>query len=172
MRHVDALSRYPAINVIEDGIVARIRNAQQEDEKCQLVRNILQTGEYKNFVIRNSLLYVFEDGDCVLVVLKVMQKEIIRSVQEKGHIAAQKCDILIKKEYWIKDLKKKVNNVISNCIHCILAVNKQGGQKRIFELHRKTRCSIVVFVVVDAFIKFVWIYPVKNVTTEETIQRL
>lgn len=41
---------------------------------------ILQSGEYKNFFIRNSFLYVFEDGDYVLVVPKTMQKEIIRNV--------------------------------------------------------------------------------------------
>lgn len=37
MKHVDALSRLPAVMLIEDGLVAKIKMVQKQDEKCKLI---------------------------------------------------------------------------------------------------------------------------------------
>lgn len=92
---------------------------------------------------------------------------------------------------WIPNLRSKVENVLRNCIPCILAERKHGkaecflspinkGDAPLDTLHidylgpsQSTKKSYVhIFIVVDAFSKFMWLYATKSTSAAEAIERL
>lgn len=191
MKHVDALSRYPAVYVLETGMLHRIRNAQSEDAECKLISDLLKNGNYKDYYERSGVIYRFVDGNYILVVPKTMQRIIIKNIHEQDHSAAHKVKAIVSRDYDIPKLNKKIEGVINNCVTCILATKKLGKkecflnpiQKIDVPLHTlhvdhlgplpstaKTYKHLLL--VVDAFTKFVWIYPTKSTTAEEAIKKL
>lgn len=191
MRHVDALSRFPAVFLAEEGILERMRKSQAEDATCSAIREVLKNNSYKNYLMKREILYKVVDGCFLLVVPKSMQNYIIKTMHEKGHICAAKVESLVKQEYDIVDLKRKVARVLANCVPCILSSRKAGKQEGYYNPIEKLAIPLhtyhidhlgpmpstakkyqYLFVVVDAFTKYMWIYPVKTVTASETIKKL
>lgn len=191
MHHVDALSRFPSILVLESALISQVKVRQREDKECQLILELLKNGDFEDYAMRGDVLYRFKNGNYVLVIPKVMQNQLIRSVHERGHICAAKTEAVIRQDYDISELKKKIEKVISNCVCCILAARKAGKKegylhpidKHGVPLHtyhidhfgpmESTAKSYKhVLVIVDAFTKFVWLYPVKSTTVEEAVSKL
>ncbi|KAG5863403.1 hypothetical protein JTB14_004285 [Gonioctena quinquepunctata] len=56
MSHVDALSRHPNVMAMtlteEDGVVERLRRAQELDEHILAIKKILSTEDYEDFFVR------------------------------------------------------------------------------------------------------------------------
>lgn len=125
MKHAAALSRIPSIMLIENGLLASVKQIQQEDDRCKTIMKILETNSYENFTSRSGVLYKWSDGSNLLVVPKSMQKEIIRSIHEKCYINARKVETMVKRDYVLDQLSHSVSTarltVIANCIACILA---------------------------------------------------
>lgn len=88
-------------------------------------------------------------------------------------------------------MRPKVENIIANCVKCILAERKQGrpegflntidkGELLLDTYHidhlgpmPSTRKSYrYIFVVIDAFSKFVWLYTTRSTDTSEVLDRL
>lgn len=191
MKHVDALSRMPAVMMIEDGLITKVRNLQKDDEKCKLIGKILETKSYENFTLRSGVLYKWVDGGQLIVVPKKLQNEIIRSVHERGHLDTKKVEAIVKRQYFIDNLSHKIPAVIANCIPCILASRKMGKKECFLSPIDKDEAPIHTYhvdhlgpmpstskdykhlvVVIDAFSKFAWIYPVKTTNAEEVINKL
>lgn len=191
MQHVDALSRYPVMCIDVDGIIPKIKKAQENDHEIKLIMEILKDRKYEEYFMRNGVLYNLKYGQELLVVPRVMQQEIIRSSHEKGHFAVKKTEELIQRSYYIRDLTNKIGRVIANCVHCIL-VNKKAGKQEGF-LHPIEKDSVPlytyhvdhlgplgttnknynhIFAVIDGFTKFVWLFPVKSTTSREVISKL
>ena len=120
-----------------------------------------------------------------------MQIDLIKRAHERGHFSKKATEKLIKQEYFIPDLQKKIDKVISNCIPCILS-NKKQGKKEGF-LHPLSKHEIpfhtyhvdylgplettskkyhYILAVIDRFTKFVWLYPTKSTTTKEVTDKL
>lgn len=97
----------------------------------------------------------------------------------------------MRRDYWIPNLRSKVEGVIRNCLPCILAERKHGraecflnpiekGDAPLDTFHidyldplQSTKKSYVhIFVVVDAFSKFVWLYATRSTSAAEAIERL
>lgn len=191
MKHVDALSRMPRIMFIEDGLVTKIRQMQRADDKCKTILKVLESKSYEDFVNRKGILYKWTGGDTVLVVPNKMQRELIRSIHEKGHLSARKVETLMKRDYYIDKLGLKVSDVIANCIACILANRKEGKKDGLLNpiekgdvplhtyhvdhigpLQTTAKSYNHLLVVIDAFSKFTWLYPVKAKDVAEVIKRL
>jgi len=107
MKHVDALSRYPVMCINFIGVTAKIKETQKENNEIKLIDilnqyivDILKDRKYKDYFIRNRVLYNFKDGRELLVVPQAMQQEIIKSYHEKGHFAVKKTEELIQCEYY------------------------------------------------------------------------
>ena len=102
-----------------------------------------------------------------------------------------KTEALVKKDYWMPSLRAKVEKMVRNCISCILAEKKQGRQEGYLNPIDKgevpldtfhvdhfgplptTRKSYRhIFVVIDSFSKFTWLYATKSTTTAEVLDRL
>ncbi|KAK9736417.1 Integrase zinc binding domain [Popillia japonica] len=194
-RHVDALSRYPIMQITE-ALIPRIRKAQDKDDQIKTIKEILCYKEYDDYFMRTDLLYKVVKDCELLVAPKDMQVEVIRSTNERGHFACRKTSELIEQrktselieqEYFIPALHSKVERFITNCVPCIM-VNRKAGKKEgylqaIFKeavplhtyhldhlgpLETRAKSYKHILAVIDGFTKFVWLYSVKTTSTRET----
>ncbi|UYV83752.1 hypothetical protein LAZ67_X000015 [Cordylochernes scorpioides] len=192
MKHVDALSRNPVSMMIQtDTLVEKIRNAQGRDPLIKALLVIVKEKQvYDSYFEENNLLWKEVEGDRTLVIPKGMEMEIIKLAHEEGHFGVQKNFEMLKKEYYITDLKSKIKKYIQNCIPCILSNRKHGKQEGMLHLISKgdtpfdtyhidhlgplasTKDYNYLLVITDGFTKFTWIYPTKTTRTSEVIQKL
>ncbi|GFU28921.1 hypothetical protein TNCV_470531 [Trichonephila clavipes] len=120
-----------------------------------------------------------------------MQTELIKLAHEKGHFSSAKTEEIVKREFFIPNLSKQVQNVIINCVSCILA-NKKCGKKEGFlnpipkedvplstyhvdfigPLPSTNKRYQHILTIIDAFTKFTWLYPVKSTTLEDALDKL
>lgn len=120
-----------------------------------------------------------------------MQAQIIRRAHEQGHFGVAKTEALVKKDYWIPNLRPRVEKSLRNCIACILAERKHGKQECLLNpiekgsvpldtfyidhlgpLPSTKKNYVYIFAVVDVFLKFVWLYATKSTNAAEVINRL
>ena len=196
MMHVDALSRNPlptcfVLDETEEGLIARLKKAQMKDENVKNLYNLVLQNKSSEYIIRGGLLYKEGAGDLKLVVPKIMQSQIIRKAHEKGHFSVNKTEAVVKQDYWIGNLRSKVEKIIHNCITCILAEKKQGKQEGLLNPIEKGSIPLDTFhidhlgplpstkknykhilVIVDAFSKFVWLYSTKSTSTAEVLNHM
>ena len=193
MPHVDALSRSP-INifpVVIDDILPKLKLAQDEDNEIKVIKELLKTSNYDNYCERNGILYKFVDGKDLLVVPESMQSEIIKNAHEKGHFGLKHTEKRLEDLYYIPKLKRKIEQIITNCVHCILINRKAGKQEGFLHPISKDELPLstyhidhlgplesthknykYILAVIDAFTKFVWLYPTKTTSSHETISKL
>lgn len=126
-----------------------------------------------------------------IVVPKAMQSQIIRRAHEQGHFGIVKTEALVRKDFWISNLHPKVESILRNCISCILTERKHrkaecllspidNGDAPLDTFHidflgplQSTKKSYVhIFVVVEAFSKFVWLYATRSTSAAEAVERL
>ncbi len=127
----------------------------------------------------------------MLVVPKKLQTEVIKSIHERGHLDKKKVEAIVRRQYFIENLANKIPSIISNCIPCILASREEGKKESFLMTIEKEEAPIHTYhvdhlgpvpstsknykhllVVIDAFTKFVWIYPVKSPDAAEVVKKL
>ncbi|GFS64328.1 retrovirus-related Pol polyprotein from transposon 17.6 [Trichonephila inaurata madagascariensis] len=113
MKHVDALSRHPVMNITYDEITAKIQNAQNKAEYITTIKQIEDSGKVNDFRILNDILLKLVDGKELLVVPDSMQTEIIKRAHDKGHFAVAKTEQIITLDYYFPKLTCKVQNVLA-----------------------------------------------------------
>jgi len=193
MAHVDALSRNPlpcvlAICEDEEGLIPKLKKAQREDSELKQIISLAENQSINGYVVQNELLFKEIDHDVKLVVPKSMQTQIIRRAHEQGHFSVNKTETLVKRDYWFSDMRAKIERAIHNCIDCILAERKQGKQERWLSTIDKGSVPLdidhlgplpstkksyrYIFVVVDAFSKFIWLYATKSTNASEIVKIL
>lgn len=191
MQHVDALSRQDSILLIHDPLLDRIKRAQQHDEKLQLIRKLLNVGPYKNYTLDNDLLYEKKSEKLLLVVPKGMRYDIIRQAHDIGHFGTKKTMEKLQEEFAFENMKKHVDHYINNCVTCILASRKKGKQEELLKPIPKEEAPFhtwhidhvgplpstnknykYLFVIVDAFTKYTWIFATKTKGTKEALGKL
>lgn len=190
MKHVDALSRCHIIQL--NGLIDSLKRNQQKDDHLKPIIDIInEKGSYENYMLSNELLYYKVDDEKRLVVPEKMQFEIIKQAHDQGHFKTKKMEEIIKREFYIPKLKEKIERFVHNCVTCILTDRKAGKQEGMLHpipkedrplttLHldhlgpmESTRKNYKhILTIVDAFTKFVWIFPVKSTTSEETMKKL
>ncbi|GFY40804.1 hypothetical protein TNIN_218901 [Trichonephila inaurata madagascariensis] len=190
MKHVDALSRYPVM-VMSDTLTLRLKNAQSEDEGIVTLKALLGSGNSQDFFERNEILYKFVNGRELIVTPSGMQTEIIKIIHEKGHFSVAKTEEVVKQEFFIPNLNKLAQQVIANCVPCILANSKSGKREGFLNPIPKDETPLHTYhvhfigplestnknyqhilTVIDAFPKFSWLYPVKTVSADSVLDKL
>lgn len=195
MLHVDALSRNPlpvCMSIDErDTLAMKFKRAQQDDNDVRKIFEAVKEGNIDSYIIKNGLLFKKHNEDILLVVPKTMSTQIIKQAHERGHFAVAKTEAIVMKDYWMSNIKSKVEKVVRNCVACILAERKQGKQEGYLNAIEKgdlpldtyhidhlgplptTRKSYKhIFVVIDAFTKFVWLYATKTTNAMEVVTKL
>ena len=129
MRHVDALSRHTVLSIEVDDITARIVKLQEEDDELNLIKRTILDNNDGEYSLRGGVLYKFVDGVDLLMVPASMEDDVIKNAHEKGHSSVKKTQDIIEQEYYIPQLKTKVEKYISNCVRCIIANRKEGKQE-------------------------------------------
>jgi len=172
MQHVDSLSRFPIMIVSS-------------------VREILKHGPYADYINKNNLIYKQVNGQELLAVPKCMEKEIITSSHNFGHMGTQKTMHAIQQDFHISHLEKKVKQTISNCIECITHNHKLGKQDdflhainkgdtplstlhvdHLGSLDMTSKSYRYIFAVADDFSKYTWLFPTKSTNAEKVIKHL
>ncbi|KAJ8729020.1 hypothetical protein PYW07_006716 [Mythimna separata] len=127
MRHVDALSRHPFVSVLVASLHDQVKDAQIQDEGLKAIIAIVKEKPYLDYWLENNILYKSDQKQ--LVIPRSMEKEVIRRVHANGHFGKRKMKELLVKDFYIKDIDKKIDDFIACCIPCLLATKKQGKQE-------------------------------------------
>lgn len=192
MRHVDFLSRHPqACMMITSELTARIKKSQQNDDSIRAILEILKDRLFQPYKLKGGLLYSMVNGNELLVVPALMEREVIQSAHEVGHLSLQKTMHSIQQQFFIPHLEYKVKKLISNCIKCIIHSKKLGKQEGYLNCIDKGDAPLhtlhidhlgpmdssakqykYILATVDAFSKFVWLFPTKSTGQEEVVKRL
>lgn len=191
MKHVDALSRAPVMMTVGDPLVEMIKNAQRRDERLQAILELVKTKEFDDYFVSGDILMKIVDGREVTAVPAELQTEIIRQAHENGHFGVRKLEQIIKRDYHIPQLTAKIKRQIECCVKCILAERKRGKTEGLLSPIAKGEVPFdtyhvdhlgpmdatekqykYLYVVVDAFTKYVWIYPTKTTNAQEVIHRM
>lgn len=191
MRHVDALSRYPVMVLQHNAMTQKIREAQAKDEFTSSIKQLLEQSATTDYVLKNNVLYKLVDDQELLIIPFDMQNQIVQLEHSKGHFGINKTETLVKQQFYFPNIRKVVENVISNCVQCILSSRKSGKQEGFLHPIPKGDAPLDtfhidflgpltstnknykhIFTVVDAFTKFIWIYPVKSTSTNDALEKL
>lgn len=109
-----------------------------------------------------------------------------------GTLPLKKTIEILRRQYWMPDMVRRVEHFIKNCISCILGTRKKGKQEgflksivkedtpfetihvdHIRPLKHETRKRYQhLLVLVDSFTKFVWIFPTKSTGAAEVLRNL
>lgn len=186
MKHVDALSRI--VMQVDNQLLSIFKECQKKDDKIVAIIKILEHSEYEDYTYKSDILMKMVNGKNVLVVPSEMQMDIIRKIHDNGHFSSQKVSEIVEQDYYIPKLRSKIDVIVKNCVPCILAERKRGKREGFLRPIPKEDAPLQtyhidflgpleltckkykhLFVVVDAFSKFVWIYATKSTTAAEVI---
>jgi len=125
----------------------------------------------------------------LFVVPENMISNIIRIYHdEAGHVGLDKIMHSILTHYWFPCMKLKIKEHIENCVKCLsylVLSGKMEGEMQIFEkeispfktlhidhfgpLETTSNGYKYILVIVDAYTKFVWLFPTKSAGTDEVL---
>lgn len=144
MRHVDALSRNPALTEepAEESVMRIeeaywVLSAQLTDEKIQRIREVLSkppdTDEardiYKNSTLRDGRIYRITVKGLQWVVPRGMRQQVVRAAHDDlGHFGVEKTLRRVCEHYWFPRMRKYIEQYIGCCIGCIFG-KKPSGKK-------------------------------------------
>lgn len=195
MKHVDALSRcFEGVLILEENSFERnLSIKQSQDLKINEIKSSLEKSQSKLFELYNGLVYRKQNGLLLFYVPESMESNVIRTCHDDlGHVGTDKCVQAIMENYWFPEMRNKVKIYISNCLKCIVYSPDSGkregylhnipkGDKPFNVLHldhlgpfekSKQKGNKYILGVVDAFSKFLKIYPCKTTNTAEVIKHL
>ena len=194
MSHVDALSRCHAVLVVESNTFEQtLALCQSRDEGIQKIREELEQRDLPFYELQNGLVYRKDRSKKLLFyVPRSMETNVIRVFHDDlGHLGTEKVINNLTKLYWFPKVHDKVKEHIANCLKCIEFSPVSGKREGFLHsipkenlpfrtihidhmgpLEKSTQGNRHVLVIIDAFTKFVRLYPCKSTTTAEAIRKL
>lgn len=191
MAHVDALSRCIAY-VNEPPLESRLELLQLTDPKILELSKNLEFFDNDKFALINGLVYKKIGDHLKFVVPESMITNLLRAHHdEAAHCRHEKTIMGIRQNFWFPAMRKKVHDYIDNCLTCLTSnssVRRFEGETCLYPLPEKPLEIIHVdhfgplqetsdnfkhiLVVVDAFTRFIWLYPTKTTSAKEVIKNL
>ncbi|GFT40407.1 transposon Tf2-9 polyprotein [Trichonephila clavipes] len=142
MGHVDCLSRYPVMTITYDEITTKLANSQRNDEYINSLKTLLENKQINDFVVKNDVLYKIETDNDVLVVPQQSKQKLLKIFILK--------DILVL-------IKLKACPYHIDFLGPLPSTNKNYNH---------------ILSIIDAFTKFVWLYPVKSTSSRDALEKL
>lgn len=166
----------------------RLAIAQSRDPAVNRLRELLETRNIQGFKMIDGLVFktTKEMNDLLYVPIE-MEDNVIRLAHESvGHLGAEKTRLFVTRKYWMPDLTQKVEKHIRNCVQCIMhACPVRIGERSLHMIpkvplpfhtlhidHFGPLPAVIskrrhILVVIDAFTKFVRLFPVNSTSTKE-----
>lgn len=191
MTHVDALSRM--VGYIDTLPLEReLEYRQLQDSKIKTIAENLEFQDDNKFQLIEGLVFTKDSDRPRFVVPDAMINNIIRiHHDETGHCGNEKTFQGIYTAYWFPTMRKQIRDYIDNCVTCLMAdasSNSKEGELQARDnptspleiLHidhfgplEETKGGYRhIFIVVDAYTRFTWLFPVKSTGTKEAIKHL
>lgn len=171
---------------------------QQADTEIQRKIAIIQdpassklTDLNKSYVVRhNKLFRVTDEGDR-WVVPKGVRWQILKQCHDDiGHFAFEKTLAKVKESYWFSKMRRFVKKYVDSCLEC--AYSKSSSRRKpplhpipkidspFATLHidhvgpfvKSSKGSTHLFVIIDAYTKFIILKPVRSTKTSIAIEKL
>lgn len=181
-------SRCELVSVIDhDDLDFQIPVAQNRDARLKERLDELEKGEVVGYELIDGLVFRKLGNNSLFCVPTELQDNVIRMVHEKiGHLGVDKCYDQIRKYYWFDHMRDKIERFTRNCIKCILySAPVRCNEHNMFSIPKKPvpfdtlhldhfgplpairskRKHILI--AIDAFTKFVKLYPVNSTSTKE-----
>lgn len=193
MQHVDALSRCHNILVLTDNTFEQVLSIkQQSDPNIIKICDILETSQSPYYELRDGLEYKKNKKQLLFYVPDSMIRNVVRMYHDNfEHVGVDKTCNFTLKTYWYPSLQELVKNYISNCLKC-MSFNphygkSQGEQHNIekgkkpfdtyhidhYRSFEKTRGGYkYILLVIDAFTKYVKLYPCRSTKSSEVIKHM
>jgi len=188
MKHVDALSRSMAY-VKEISLERELELRQLADSQIQAIANKLEYSDDEKFALVNGLVYRKDSNNLKFVVPDAMIHTILRTYHDNmAHVDRTKTHEGIAQTYWFPSMRKKIHNYVENCFICIMAddlTNRFEGESSIYALPTIPMETVhidhfgplqetndkykYVLVMIDAFTRFTWLFPVRSTSSSEVI---
>lgn len=195
MKHVDALSRNIGVVALinSNDLFHQLQVTQNRDPIIKNLKSVLEISESPPYEMHNGIVYrQNSDGKLLFYVPKEMETQLIQSVHERiGHFGSIKCYQKLKSKYWFPSMRAKVDSYVKNCIKCIIySAPNRASDRTLFSIPKKplpfdtlhidhfgplpsvNSKQKHILVVVDAFTKFVKVYPVTSTSTKEVCRTL
>lgn len=194
MGHVDALSRNHVIaNLTVEETDVHLRATQARDPVIADLCKRMEKETVAKFSLSNGLVYrQMPSGRSSLYVPSEMESNVIRLIHEKiGHLGVDKCYDQIRIHYWFPAMHRKIETFIKNCIRCVMhTAPTRLNERHLHSIpkepvpfdtihidHFGPLCSVQnknkhILVVIDAFTKFVKLYPANTTSTKEVCSAL
>lgn len=191
MLHVDALSRIAAY-IEAMPLEKELQYRQLQDPRVQATASNLETEENKDFQLVDGLVFRKYRDKLLFVVPDSLIQNIIRIYHDNmSHCSIEKTVQGILSNYWFPAVRKHVQAHIENCITCLLAnaaPNTREGEMQVTDtpslpfqtfhvdhfgpLNQSENGFKHVFLVIDAFSRFTWLFPTKSTGSKEIIKIL
>ncbi|XP_011859156.1 PREDICTED: uncharacterized protein K02A2.6-like [Vollenhovia emeryi] len=194
MSHVDALSRCHSVLVLEGSTFERTLSiCQDRDTDILRIRDQLEKSEMKYYELRDGLVYRKDKNKKLLFyVPRSMEPNVIRTCHDDiGHVGIDKVIKSIVTVYWFPNMREKVKEYIGNCLRCVEFSPLSGKAEGFLHSIPKEELPFVtihidhmgplektgkgyrhLLVVIDAFTKFIRVYPCKTTASEESVKCL
>lgn len=176
-----------------DEIDFQLQVTQNRDPMVVEVKQRLLAEEMSEYELKDELVYKKgKDERRLLYVPAELEENIMRMIHENiRHQGVDKCCDRIKRNYWFPNMKSKVEKFIRNCIRCIVySAPVRISEHNLYNIPKKPipfdtihldhfgplpslkskRKHILV--VIDAFIKYVKLYPTNSTSTREVTAAL
>ena len=184
------------INITEsDWLLA----AQESNKEIRDIRKILSTGDVQNnrdifnqYELKGGIVYKSTGFGPRWVVPEEARYQILRlNHDDIGHFAFDKTYDSVARWYWFPRMRRFIKKYVKNCLNCLYqksSNNKKTGYlnpipkvaRPFHTVHidhlgpfvNSTRGNTQLLVIVDAFTKFVLMYPVRNTKTRYVVESL
>ena len=157
-----------------------IQATQNRDKNILKLREQLERENVDGYELKDGLVFrVSRDNILQLYVPLEMEDNVIRLIHEKiCHLGIDKTYKEIRRNYWFKNMKGKVETFIKNCLHCVMCSPPvRINEHNLFNIPKKALPFDTIhvdhfgplpsiqsvrkhlFVVIDAFTKFCKTFP-------------
>lgn len=174
-----------------------VKIAQMQDAKCRDLMDAINSQKptsrdkeiRRDFVLKKGRLYKRTDDGLKWVVPRSARAQILQMYHDdNAHPGITKTEELVRQRFWFPKLRKYVQDYLRACLNCLYVKPKRGEscgaihpipkpQLPMDTIHmdhlgpflQTTRKNTHLLVIVDAFTKYVWLWPCKSTTTKGVI---
>lgn len=187
-----ALLRTQKFSIELDKLMRKLPEMQRSDESLKSVFEKIEKKEKNPFRINNNLLLKkgFKGGYRIVIPTTIIDKLIIEIHEVYGHIGAKKIVRMISEDFFIKNLNHRARKLLLSCDSCQknkiltrpclapmenIIPEKPGDLLSVdfFGPLPATRGNLKsILITVDAFSRFVVLYPIRRQTTKTAIRKI